>query len=86
MAIPAEERLQTDLTRQDLDNLIFGLLKSADAQLKLEQTVVEWSNGRLDPANAALGEFRRLNVESQNYLRQFFTALMVSAIRGRSHG
>jgi hypothetical protein len=84
--IPPAERLCADLTRQDLDHLIFGLLRSAEAQQKLEQTVVSWSHNQLEAANANLAEFRRLNIDSLNNLRQFITGLMVSAIRGRSHG
>lgn len=32
-----------------------------------------------------LSEFKRANIESDNYLRQFITGLIVSALRGRSN-
>jgi hypothetical protein len=86
VGVPTSERINASLTRQDIDHLLFGMLRSADAQTALEATLVHWSNGRTDEANKALMEFRRLNVESQNHVRQFFTALMVSALQGRRHG
>ena len=72
VAIPASDRIAAPLTRQDIDHLIFGLLRSAEAQTKLENMVVAWSNNNTSTANQALLEFRRLNADSQNNFRQFF--------------
>jgi hypothetical protein len=82
LKIPGAERVSLDLTRQDIDHLVLGLLRISEAQSKIEAVLVEWSNGRIDQANAALHEFRRLNIESQNNIRQLVTALMASALRG----
>jgi hypothetical protein len=77
------DRLSFPLTRQDIDHLLTGLLRMTDAQVMLDRTLVEWSNGRVDEANRVIFEFRRLNIEAQNNLRQFIASVMASALRER---
>lgn len=84
-AIPGNERVQAALTRQEVDHFFIGLLRSADAQRALADTVVSWSNGEQEKANRLLAEFQRLNLDAQNQYRQFMTAFMFSALRTR-HG
>ena len=78
-AIPEVAFVEAKLTRGDLDRLLVGLLKSLQAQNALEASLVHWSNQRLKEADVALYDSRRLNIESQNNIRQFFAALMISA-------
>jgi len=84
--IPQFQYIEPKLTRQDYDLLILGLLKGADAHGALENCLVHWSHGRLKEADVALHASRRLNIESLNSLRQFFTALMASVTTGGGHG
>jgi hypothetical protein len=82
--LSASEKLNVTLTRQDVDNLIFGLLRSGDAQEALSQALVAWSNGQVENANHQLNQFRKHNVDSLNYYRQFATGIMVSALRKKT--
>jgi hypothetical protein len=84
ISLPPGERLHVLLTKQDVDHFTFAFLRLAEAQSKLEGSLVSWSHGQLADANAALAEFRRLNVEAQNNFRQFFTGLIVAALKGRT--
>jgi hypothetical protein len=84
LSLPAGQRFSLVLTKQDIDHFVFAFLRLADAQSKLESSLVFWSNGQLADANAALAEFRRLNVEAQNNIRQFLTGIMVAAFKGRT--
>jgi hypothetical protein len=81
--IPANDRIQAPLTRSEIDHLILGLLGALEAQGKIDQALTQWSNGDLNGANAAIFEARRLNIESQNRIRQLANALMASGIRER---
>lgn len=81
--IPQTEYLNFPLTRQEIDHLLTGLLHTTDAQIMLDRTLVEWSNGRLDEANRIINEFRRLNIFAQNNIRQFIASVMASVTRGR---
>ncbi|SNS38283.1 hypothetical protein SAMN05216374_1070 [Tardiphaga sp. OK246] len=83
--IPTDARLNFPLTRQEIDHLLLGLLRSLEAQASLESIVVDWSNGRVDAANDTLTEFRRQNADAQNNVRQLAAAIMASAIRERGH-
>jgi hypothetical protein len=85
LAIPAHETVQAPLTRQDIDHLIFALSRSAEAQSALEAVLTHWSNGRVQEANTKLLDFRRLNLEFLNNTRQFFSGLMIAALRARTH-
>jgi len=80
-AIPPNARVNSTLTRQDLDHLFFGLLKLAQSEQALQSCVLEWSNSRLETANRAMFDSQRFSIEAQNELRQFIVALMVSATR-----
>jgi hypothetical protein len=84
MALPAGQRFRLLLTKQDLDHFVFAFFRLAEAQSKLESSLVAWSNGKLDEANAALAEFRRLNIESQNNFRQMLTGIIVAGLQGRA--
>jgi len=84
IALSPSERLNIIFTKQDIDQFYFAFQRLAEAQSQLEASLVSWSNGRLEEANRALAEFRRLNVESQNNFKQFFTGLMVAAFKGRA--
>jgi len=83
--IPLSDKIAAPLTRQDIDHLLIGLLRMVDAQGKLDKAVTDWSNGRIDDANAAIFESRRLNLDAQNHIRQLATALMAAAIRERTN-
>src|SRR5579863_4564930 len=74
--IPADTKLNFPLTRQDIDHLLLGLLRSLEAQGALERVIVDWSNGRVDDANRVLVEFRRQNIDAQNNVRQLVAAIM----------
>jgi hypothetical protein len=81
--IPEVGFVEPKLTRADFDKLLIGLLKSFQAQSALETTLVHWSNQRIKEADAALYDSRRLNIEAQNNIRQFFAALMISATQSQ---
>jgi hypothetical protein len=53
-SLPAGQRFSLLLTKQDIDQLVFAFLRLAEAQSKLEGSLVSWSNGQLADANAAL--------------------------------
>jgi hypothetical protein len=82
-SIADHERVQASVTKQDVDHLILGLLRASDAQTALQDTLVHWSNGRVEDANRTLADFHRLNADSQNRIRQFATGLMFAAVQGR---
>lgn len=86
IALPDSTRLTGALTKQDVDCLLFGLLRGGEALSALEQTLVHWSNGEIDAANLRVSEARRLNIESANYYRRFFTGLMVATLRENPDG
>ena len=81
--VPAQERIKAELTKRDIDQSLFGMLRSLEAQVALDGALVHWSNGQIEEANKALSEFRRLNVEAQNHVRQFYVALMISILQAR---
>ena len=85
VAIPPGERINTSLTRQDFDHLLFGLLRANEATALLQRGMVSWSHGNMAEANEFIAQFQRLNAYSQNNFRQFFTALMVAALQGRKN-
>lgn len=79
LAVPPGQYVEARLTRQDLDQLFFGLTKTLSALQSLEAALVRWSNNDLTGANEKLFESRRVAVEADNSVRQFFAALMISA-------
>jgi hypothetical protein len=86
LAIPPSEYVEARLTRNDVDQLLLGLMKAFDAQEAIDRALVGWSNGNLAEANAALEHARRLRAMGQNEVRQFFASLMLSATRKPKHG
>jgi hypothetical protein len=83
--IPQNERLNFPLTRQDIDHLLLGLLRTLEAQTALDRVVTDWSNGRVEEANKHLTDFRRQNADAQNSIRQLVAAIMASALRERKN-
>jgi hypothetical protein len=78
IGVPEDTIINASLRRRDVDNLMLGMLRLAEAQGALEATLVLWSNGNRDEANQTLNNFRRLNVEAQNRLRLFLTSIINS--------
>jgi hypothetical protein len=81
ISLPPETQFNITLTRQDIDNLLFGLLRGGDAHLATDEMLVRWSNGNIEGANESLRLMRMAVVERQNRIRLFFTAIMQSAMR-----
>ena len=85
--IPAYEYVNLHLTRGDFDRLYGSLNKAFLAQSTFQQSMIDYSNGRLADANKAMNEAQRQLIEGQNDLRQLFSAIMASALQNRgSHG
>lgn len=78
IGVPEDAIITSPLRRRDVDNLIIGMLRLADAQAALDATLVLWSNGKPEQANETLTDFRRQNAEAQNRLRLFLAAIMAS--------
>jgi hypothetical protein len=78
IGVPEDAIITSPLRRRDVDNLIIGMLRLADAQASLDATLVFWSNGKQQEANQTLADFRRQNAEAQNRLRLFLAAMMAS--------
>jgi len=81
VTLPADMPISVPLTRQDIDNLLFALLRNNDAHLAIDHAIVRWSNGEMDEANSSLVEFRKFTAQSQNHTRRFFAAIMAQATR-----
>lgn len=81
IALPTETQFTITLTRGDIDNLLFGLLRGGDAHLATEEAIVRWSNGDVDGANESIAVMRMSVIERQNRIRLFFTAVMKNAMR-----
>lgn len=71
--------LEAPLTRQDWDSLFFGLTKIVETQQLIQDCIIRWSNGDLAEANKVMDASKRRAIESENHIRQFFTALMAAA-------
>jgi hypothetical protein len=78
IGVPEDAIITSPLRRRDVDNLIIGMLRLADAQAALDATLVLWSNGKPELANETLVDFRRQNAETQNRLRLFLASIMAS--------
>ncbi len=78
IGVPEDTIITSPLRRRDVDNLILGMLRLADAQGALDATLVLWSNGKPEEANRTLVNFRRLNAEAQNRLRLFLASIIAS--------
>jgi hypothetical protein len=70
------------LTQRDFDRLFWGLTKTIQALDQTNQALVDWSNGRAADADLDLYNSKRLLLEANNEIRQFFAAVMVSATTG----
>lgn len=81
IALPPNRRIVAELTRQEIDFLLFGLLRTSEAITALQNALVQYSNGQTENANRELGESRRLVVDGQNNIRQFFTGIMLSTTK-----
>ena len=46
IGVPEDAVIASPLRRRDVDNLIIGMLRLADAQAALDATLVLWSNGK----------------------------------------
>jgi hypothetical protein len=78
IGVPEDAIITSPLRRRDVDNLILGMLRLADAQAALDATLVLWSNGKQQEANQTLADFRHRNADAQNRLRLFLAAVMAS--------
>lgn len=84
-SFPADEYVETNLTRRDLDALFNAFKTNLDAQDRMDQAIVLLSQGQTDSANLAMAHARRNRVESFNAFKRFFTAIMDGATRAKSH-
>jgi hypothetical protein len=78
IGVPEDAIITAPFRRRDVDNLMLGLFRLADAQSALDSTLVHWSNGKPEEANQQLARFRHLNADGQNRLRQFLAAIIAS--------
>ena len=78
IAVPEDAIIPAPIRKRDVDNLMLGLFRLADAQNTLDTTLVHWSNNRPEEANQSLARFRYQNAEGQNRLRQFLAAIIAS--------
>jgi hypothetical protein len=78
IAVPEDAIIPAPIRKRDVDNLMLGLFRLADAQSTLDTTLVHWSNNRPQEANQSLARFRYQNAEGQNRLRQFLAAIIAS--------
>lgn len=80
LKIPPTEYVHARATRADLDSLLFGMTKSVEAQQSLHDCIIRWSNGDVAGANKAMDTSKRRAIESENHMRQFFSAIMASVV------
>ena len=80
--IPPTLRLPFDLARQDLDRLFVAIQKNIQAVEGLQECIAEYSNGRLESANAAMQRSREQLIEAQSEFRQFMRGVMATATTG----
>jgi hypothetical protein len=78
IAVPEDAIIPAPIRKRDVDNLMLGLFRLADAQNALDTTLVLWSNGKPEEANQNLARFRHLNGDGQNRLRQFLASIIAS--------
>ena len=71
--------LDVPLTRQDIDNLFFAIDENTRATSALQKAIVDFSNGKLDEANASNIEATTRLGLSANRLRLFMNAIMAGA-------
>jgi hypothetical protein len=81
LAIPWNQIVEPKLSKQEWEFLFFALTKMTSAQQQTNDCIVKWSNGDTLGANEAMDAARRTTIEADNQFRQFFTALIGSALR-----
>lgn len=80
-AIPPQATLTLDLRREDLDHFYSSINRCIEAQSVFQDSMIDYTGGRVDTANAKLRSAQRKLIEAQNALRQFMTSIMASATR-----
>ena len=83
LAIPPQSSLSVDLRREDLDHFYASINRCIEAQYAFQDSMVDYTGGRVEAANLKLRGAQRKLVESQNALRQFMMSVMASATRNR---
>ena len=81
--LPSTAYVTASLSRADLDNLFFSINKVIESQSETQQSLIDYSTGKLPEANQHMWEARRKLIEAQNNLRQFMTAIMIAAKNGQ---
>ena len=81
LALPDTQSVPLNLTKQDIDRLFFSIEKLIHSNDASHACLIHYTNNRVQEADAALINSQRLLVEAQNNLRQFMTAVMLSATR-----
>ena len=79
-AIPADQAITVNITKQDLDNLFVAI---SNAHLALDTTnraFVQWSNRQVLEAQSGLEISRHGLVAGMNSLRHFFEAIISRAV------
>ena len=84
--VPNGQPLNAPLTRADLDNLFFSIDLNIKATFNLQQSLIHYTNGRLDEANQASALAGTNLAEASNRLRVFMNAIMASAEVKRERG
>ena len=79
LALSPTDAVEVRLTRPDLDNLFFGIVKSLEAQELMHDCLVKWTNNDIAGANEALAKSRFRVLEGHNHTRQFFGSIMRTA-------
>lgn len=78
-ALDATKPVAVPFTRADIDNLFFAIDYVTRGTVSVQKALIDYTNGRIDDANAA-NALATLNLaESSNRLRLFMNALMASA-------
>lgn len=81
LAIPHAAPVSPQLRRGDLDQFYSSISRCIDAQYTFQDCMIDFTNGRLDDANAKLRTSQRKLIEAQNALRQLMASIMASAVR-----
>jgi len=81
IAVPVETPITVVLTKQDIDNLLLGLLRGGDAHMALSEALAQWTQGNVDVARQMFAAARLNTVERQNRIRHFFSSIMLQATR-----
>ena len=82
LALPQTAYVEPRLTRLDWDHLFTAINKITDAQIQVNNTIINWTNGNTLGANQALFKSQKSIIKSQNSLRMFFAAILASATKG----